>query len=95
MAVPSSRAETLARIRTGSVVLTGTLFVATGSVTTLAAGSFALDAAEVGLALADARDGMTGQRATVAAVAGLVAVQPEPAFDAYRTAQGTLETGAA
>jgi len=54
-----------------------------------------LDAAEVGLALADARDGMTGQRATVAAVAGLVAVQPEPAFDAYRTAQGTLETGAA
>ena len=61
----------------------------------MAAGSFALNTAEIGLALANARDGMAGERAAVATVASLVAVQAEPAFDAHRAAQRSLETGAA
>lgn len=62
---------------------------------TLSAGGFALNTAEIGLALANTRDGMTGEGAAIAAVASLVAIQAEPSFDAHRTTQRSLETGAA
>lgn len=54
-----------------------------------------MNTAEIGLALANTRDGMTGEGAAIAAVASLVAIQAEPSFDAHRTTQRSLETGAA